>query len=104
MRTAGEIAVVRRLVDHGAPSGHENAAFRLAIAGEKLLSRSAEAVELYASVADEHDLRDAWLGLACAYHLRAEPVKAAEALERALRNHAFMSEVAPFVQLVSQAI
>ena len=67
---------MRRLLDHRGPPGRDNAAFRLALAGEKLVSQSQEAVSLYASVADEHDLRDAWLGLACAYHVRAEAARA----------------------------
>jgi len=45
---------------------------QLVLAAAKLMRESDEAAELYAGVVKKHDLREAWLGLAAAHHLRSE--------------------------------
>ncbi len=67
---ARETAVVHDFLNHVRRSSRGDAALCLTLAGEKLLTHGSEAVDLYADVAGEHDLREAWFGLACAHHLR----------------------------------
>jgi hypothetical protein len=84
--------------------GHGDDAFRLALAGEKLLLPSAEAIELYTGIAREHDLRDAWLGLACAHHLRSEAAQAAEVIDRVLRRHAFVWDNVALIESIAEGV
>jgi hypothetical protein len=57
-----------------------NANAILSMAATKLEQRDPAACELFASVAHQHDLREAWLGLAVAHHLQAESALAGKAL------------------------
>ena len=101
---AKDTALAQHLLNHVQRSASSNTARCLALAGEKLSQLSAEAVDLYTDVAREHDLRDAWLGLACAHHLRGDSVRAAETIGRTLRHHAFDRDVAPLVQVIAKTI
>jgi GT2 family glycosyltransferase len=84
----GKMDVARRWLERAAALAPTGITAALVLAGAKLLSRSGHAAELYAGVASEHDLREAWLGLAAAGYLHAAPAAAAEALGYALRRHA----------------
>ncbi|MEA2777850.1 MAG: hypothetical protein QOF90_3256, partial [Acetobacteraceae bacterium] len=60
----------------------------LAAAMTQLRQRDPDAWEYFATVAYKHEVREAWLGLAVAHHLRGEPTLAAYALSRAFSRHA----------------
>ncbi len=104
MRADCDITVSHQLLARGHTSTLGDAAIRLSLAGDKLLLRDGESVELYADIAREYDLRDAWLGLACAYHLRGEVTSAAEIIGRALRYHALDRNAVALVQLIARSV
>jgi hypothetical protein len=84
----GGIPIQTPLVDAGccAVPGNPNAVLELATA--KLQKRDPEACELFASVVQNHDVREGWLGLAVAHHQRDEIDLAGKALTHALSHHA----------------
>ena len=55
----------------------------LAMAMAKLRQRELDAWEYFAAVADKHEVREAWLGLAVAHHFRNDAKLAGHALARA---------------------
>lgn len=61
------------------------------MAATKLEQHDRGASELFASVAHQHDVQEAWLGLAVAHHLQAESMLAGQALDRVLSHHAVNS-------------
>ena len=84
----GRIDVARQWLERAAALAPTDIAAQLVVlAAVKLMLRSDEAAELYAGVVKEHDLREAWLGLAAAHHLRSEAAQAADALGHAFRRH-----------------
>lgn len=60
----------------------------LALAMTKLRQHDPDAWEYFAAVAYNHEVREAWLGLAVAHHFRNEPRLAGHALGRAFSHHA----------------
>jgi GT2 family glycosyltransferase len=84
----GNIDLARQWVERAAALEPTGAIALLVLAGAKLMLKSDEATELYAHVAKEHDLREAWLGLAAACYLQGEGAQAADALGRAFGRHA----------------
>src|SRR5271165_5715844 len=84
----GQMEVARQWLERAVALAPSGTTASLVLAGAKLLLGSDEAAELYAGVVTEHDLREAWLGLAAARYLQAEAARAADALGHALRRHA----------------
>jgi GT2 family glycosyltransferase/glycosyltransferase involved in cell wall biosynthesis len=77
----------------------------LAQAGAKLRHNNSDAARLFAAVAHEHDLVQAWLGLALAHHLQGKTDHAAETLSQALSRHAFaLGSFAGNADAIAQAI
>ncbi|MEA2737206.1 MAG: hypothetical protein QOH05_513 [Acetobacteraceae bacterium] len=102
-RTPESAAASRRLLDRAQRLATSSAALNPARAAKKVAPRNADTAGLYASVAGDHDMLEAWLGLACTHHLQADSVQAAEALGRALRGHAFVAETTIITQQIAQA-
>ena len=90
----GEFAVAQRWFERALRLAPGNAEIILALAGAKLLQHDVGSADLFAKVACDHDMREAWLGLAIGYHQQAEAIKAAEAVGQALRRHAFIKALA----------
>ena len=88
---AGNIDTARQWLERALHLGPKGPVATLVLAGAKLLLRSDEAADIYAAVVAEHDLREAWLGLAAAHHLQADAAEARAALDQALRRHAFVA-------------
>ena len=103
IRRAGETTIVQRLLDRSRPAGPGTTGLRLSQVGDRLLLGTVDASDIFGSVAREHDVLEAWLGLAFTYHLRDEAALAAETVGRALRCHAFVMEIAPIAQRIAQA-
>jgi len=82
-----------RLVPHD-----PNAA--LALASACLAHDPARAATLFQGVADKHDIRQAWLGLAAARLRLAGPDNAAEPLAVVLSRYAFTPDVMPLAQTI----
>jgi GT2 family glycosyltransferase/glycosyltransferase involved in cell wall biosynthesis len=93
-------SAVQIQVAYGAPPTtptHANAVLMQAMT--KLRQRDPAAGELFASVAQDHDVREAWLGAAVAHHLNNETQLAGQALAHALSRHAVAD-----IPLLSDAI
>lgn len=103
IRIVGETSIIQRLLDRSQPLASGSAGLRLSQVGNMLLLGSADASDIFASVAREHDVLDAWLGLAFTHHLRGESARAAETIGQALRRHAFVGEITPIAQRIAQA-
>ena len=86
--TRGNIDLARQWLEQAVALEPTGAIALLVLAGAKLMLKSDEAAELYAGVAKEHDLREAWIGLAAACHIQAEVAQAADALGHAFGHHA----------------
>lgn len=84
-----------RLVPHD-----PNAA--LALASACLAQDPARAAVLFQDVADKHDIRQAWLGLAAARLRLAGPENAAGPLAIVLSRYAFSADVLPLAQTVGR--
>ena len=101
---AGDLSNAQRWLERALRLAPGNSKIMLALAGVKLLQRSADLADLFARVAHEHDMREAWLGLAIAHHQRSKAEEAADALGRALRRHAFIEALAPTAHAVAEAV
>ena len=86
--SSGNIDLARKWLEQAVALEPTGAIALLVLAGAKLMLKSDEAAELYAGVAKEHDLREAWLGLAAACHLQAAVAQAADALGYVFGRHA----------------
>ena len=60
----------------------------LALAALRLRERDPQSCALFASAAQQYDLRDAWLGAAVSYHLHGNPAEAGSALVQVLSRYA----------------
>ncbi len=101
---AGDLSTAQRWLERALRLAPGNCKIILALAGVKLLQRSADLADFFARVADQHDMREAWLGLAIAHHQRSKAAEAADALSRALRRHAFIKELVPTANAVAEAV
>ena len=99
-----EAAFTLGVLDRAQRLAPDNATLNLALAGETLSRRVAHSAELFARVARQHDMREAWLGLAATHHLRAEASQVAEALNRALRGHVLDREFVSVIQFLVRAM
>ncbi len=84
----GSIDIARQWLERAMALAPSGAVALLVLAGAKLMLKNDEAADLYAGVVKEHDLREAWLGLAAARYLQAEALEAADALRHAFCRHA----------------
>jgi GT2 family glycosyltransferase/glycosyltransferase involved in cell wall biosynthesis len=75
----------------------------LALATLKLLRQDPDAGELFASVVDKHNVREAWLGLAIAHHYENKTKSAGSALAYALSHHA-VTTVPPVANSITQSM
>jgi GT2 family glycosyltransferase/glycosyltransferase involved in cell wall biosynthesis len=85
------------------PAGASHANATLMLATAMLRQQDPGACELFASVARNHDVREAWLGLAIARHLNNEAELAGHALGRALSRHA-VTLVPPLADDIAAAL
>ena len=99
-----EAAFTLGVLDRAQRLAPDNATLNLALAGETLSRRVAHSAELFARVARQHDMREAWLGLAATHHLRAEASQVAEALNRALRGNVLDREFVSVIQFLVRAM
>jgi GT2 family glycosyltransferase len=74
----------------------------LTLASACLAHDPARAAALFQSVADKHDVRQAWLGLAAARLRLADPDAAADALAAVLSRHAFTPDAAALAEAVGR--
>ena len=74
----------------------------LTLASACLAHDPARAATLFQDLADKHDLRQAWLGLAAARLRLAGPANAAEPLAVVLSRHAFNPDVMPLAQTIGR--
>ena len=72
----------------------------LALASACLAHDPARAASLFQDVPDQHDVRQAWLGLASARLRLAGPDEAAEPLAAALSRHAFSPDIADLAETI----
>jgi len=87
--SAGNADLARRALGIAAGLAPTGPTALLVLAGAKLLLlQSDEAVALYTTVVQKHDLREAWLGLAAARYLQGDIRTAADALGHVLHRHA----------------
>ena len=98
----GATAPQRRFIDVAPRAAPSDAYTILALAVTKLQQRAPEAAELFASVAHDDDVREAWLGLAAAHYQRTETALAAKALGYALSRYAATS-VSPLADAVAKS-
>ena len=88
---AGDAALARRWLERALRLAPGNGTAALALATLQLAGHAAEAADLFAGVARQHDLLEAWLGLAAACHLQGLAARAADALANALRRHSVIA-------------
>jgi GT2 family glycosyltransferase/glycosyltransferase involved in cell wall biosynthesis len=102
---AGDLDVARLSLRQALNLAPTGATLNLVHAGSMLLTQYPVAAELYENVTKEHDLREAWLGLAAAHHLQARSEEAAEALAHALGQHAAAaSDFTPLADEIAFAV
>jgi len=102
---AGDVATARDCFDRALRLSPDDPVVTLALAELNLTHRRIESADMYARVARQHDLREAWLGLATACHLQGLGDQAAEALRCALGRHAFATTgFAPLADAIAQAL
>ncbi len=82
----GNPAAAQRLLERACRLAPKNPVPVLSLASVLLQRREPGAARLFEQVADEHDLREAWLGLAAARRLSGDHDGAAVALTQALRR------------------
>ena len=75
----------------------------LTLASACLADDPARAAKLFQDIADTHDIRQAWLGLAAARLRLAGPASAAEPLAVVLSRHAFNPDVMPLAQTIGRS-
>lgn len=75
----------------------------LALASLCLNDDPDRADRLFAEVAGDHDVRQAWLGLAAARIRTGRPDAAVEPLAKALSHHAFIQDTAPLADRIAPA-
>lgn len=85
---AGDLVTAQRRLERACRLAPQNPVPVVSLAAVLLQQRAPGAARLFARIAQEHDLREAWLGLAAARRLDGDPDGAAAALAQALARGA----------------
>ena len=91
---AGDLVTAQRRLERACRLAPKNPVPVVSLAAVLLQRRAPDAARLFARVAQEYDLREAWLGLAAARRLDRDPDGAAAALAQALARGAPSPDVA----------
>ncbi len=99
---AGETASARRWLERAHRLVPRDPNVALALASACLAQDPARAASLFQRVADEHDVAQAWLGLAAARLRLAGPDEATKPLVAALSRHAFSADLVSLAETIGR--
>ena len=101
---SGDGAAARRWLDRASRLAPADRMVTLALATACLGHDDARAADLFAKVTAEHDVREAWLGLASACLRLGDAAGAADALAQALQRHVIDPSFTNLADSIAQAV
>lgn len=99
---AGRVEDARAILDYAHRLAPKDGLVALTAATARLRCSDPAAAALFETLANAHDLREAWLGLASARRMAGDAAGAAAALDHALRGHALPGD--PQIEALCDAI